>query len=407
MLPEDRALAIGASCAAVGVLIALLLQIGIIYVFVYGGLAAAAILLGALFLPKYSLGRMKGAPDDILAFLARRLRLAEYRVEQAPGRLTIRLGSLRAVRLSVLPSQTGCEVRYQPYATPSGWGTLVFLTVVGWTSLLAIPVILYAFLGTRSFARREVADLLPREAIPPQAPADEVRTLLLESLSEAHRFAAEAHEAALSTYRDIQGIVAIAATVVWLLLFIAMSLALPEPDFALRIGGSALYAAGIVSAATVPGLMVGRARFQPRIRRYRGWAMRLTAALHREAARAALAENESSAFELLSEAALEVPLWIEATRRGGINRDPAAGILLMMAILSSVSVASAAVSVLWFDLLLGSGLLAAGVGGFAGAFLFYRRWERRWNVETVRIMADWKLRLDGVRGQMERYLQEL
>lgn len=407
MLPEDRALTVGASCAAVGVLIALLLQIWIVYVFFFGGMAAAAILLGVIFLPKYPLGFVKGAPGDILAFLARRLRLEEYRVEQAPGRLTIRLGSLRAVRLFVRPAQRGCEVRYQPYATPSGWGTLVFLTVLGWTSLLAIPVIVYAFHGARSFARGELAGILPREAVPAEAAPDEVRALLLESLSEAHRFAAEAHEETLSTYRDLQAIVVVVAFTAWLLLFIMLALALPEPYFVPRLGASALFAAGIVLAATVPGLIACRARFRPRILRYRAWAMRLAEAMHREATRAMPAEDGSSVFELLSEAALEVPLWIEAARRGGINRDPSAGILLVMTILSSVSVASAAVSGLWLNLLVGVGLLAAGVGGLVAALLFYRRWKHRWNAETVRIEADWKLRLDGVRGQMEQYLQDL
>src|SRR2546430_10950206 len=71
--------------------------------------------------------------------------------------------------------------------------------------------------------------------------------------------------------------------------------------------------------------------------------------------------SEPSAFELLVDASVEVPSWIQVSRRGGLNRDPAAGLFILVAAVWSFSLVSAAFSFVFFNPLLAALLGSLGI----------------------------------------------
>jgi hypothetical protein len=117
--------------------------------------------------------------------------------------------------------------------------------------------------------------------------------------------------------------------------------------------------------------------------------------------------KEPSAFEVLMEAANEVPRWIDVVRRGGIHGDPIAGIALLIVVVWTFTLASSAVSFAFSDVRLAglTGVLSLLLS-IGGAF-FYRRWRRRWDAEKNEALRLWNRRVDGVRTRMEQYLRDL
>src|SRR3989442_2488813 len=86
-----------------------------------------------------------------------------------------------------------------------------------------------------------------------------------------------------------------------------------------------------VAAAAIPLGILIRVRLRPNVLLHRAHAERLRAAMARASAPGAPEGSEPSAFELLMDASVEVPSWIQVSRRGGLNRDPAAGALILVA----------------------------------------------------------------------------
>lgn len=408
MRSETVALVVAAIAEIALVWITVFLNLDFIFIFFYGASVAAALFLAITFLPKYTIREMRAEPAAALAYLANRLRLAGYRVEGGAGKLTVRIGSFSAILVSARRTDTGCRVRYQPYATPSGWGTLLTLMLIVYTATAGFALGIYGFLRSASFVKSRVAPLLPEDGRIPEVPAaDRTRSDLVEALSEAYRTAAEAEEAVRSSYHDSLAIVICGAIVGWFLLIIAFSLTLSDPDFPGRIGTAVLWSTAIAAAAAVPTAWVIRMRIWPQVVAYREWAGRLRTAMMRAGSSEDLERSEPSGFEILMEAAGQVPKWIGFVRRGGINRDSATGLVLLMVIVWTFTLGFAALSLVFLDAVLAGIAGAACVGLAIGTVLFYRRWRRRWDAETERALRDWSLRVDGVRARMEQYLRDL
>ena len=231
--------------------------------------------------------------------------------------------------------------------------------------------------------------------------------LLLEALSEAHRVAAEAHEALRSSYWDYQAIVVGGAIIVWLILFVLISSGMVEPDFARRmLTGFAWAGAYTWTFASLSAWLVRR-RLRPRVLVYRGRAIELETAFRREVSRGSPEARERSTFEILAEASKEVPVWVETTRRPRLSRDPAAGILIVMVVFWTYSLASVAIGAAYFAPLFAALLVGGGATLVASTIWFYRRWRRRWDTETIRILGMWKQRIEEVRARMDKYLEDL
>jgi len=369
----------------------------------------AAALLAGLFLPKFSLAESPVTPERALHHLAHELRVAQYHVTERPGRIDVRIGRISAVKIWARPGPAGSVLRYQPDATPTGWGLIMFFAIPSGLALgfVAVLLVLYVFIQTHRFVASRVGpslSTLRAEVIPP---SEEVRGLLIDGLSEARRLAEEALEAERASHQDAQAVVFLTALLTWVLLLVGTFLLAPAMH-PWREGWNPLLIATVPSAVLglVSGILVWR-RFRPRIQEIRRWVRRLQTALAVEISSEIGKEFQSSAFETLMEASQEVPQWIEAHRRAGLSRDPAAGYLL-------VGMA------LWTLVLVEVTLLATGFGPFVSALsgigaiglglvlvLFYRRWRHGWEEAARASVLEWRRRLDEVRARMDRYLQEL
>src|SRR5438445_7218079 len=114
-----------------------------------------------------------------------------YRVAESPGRLTVRIGSFSAILVTARPTPSGCRVLYQPFATPSGWGTLLTLLIIVYTGLAGLGLAAYGFLRAWSFSTSVVAPLLPVARSLPAIPVEAcTRSARLEAPPGAHRPAA-------------------------------------------------------------------------------------------------------------------------------------------------------------------------------------------------------------------------
>ncbi len=369
----------------------------------------AAALLAGLFLPKFALARSSLAPEQISPRLAHELRAGGYRVAEKPGRIDVRIGRVAALKVWVRPDPPGVEVRYQLDATPTGWGVIMFFTIiVGFAlGLVAIPTILYVFVRVHRFAEGRIDPLVSRLSAGGVSPPEDVRAMLVDGLAEARRFAEEAYEAERTSHQDAHAVVLFATLLVWVFLLIGLLLSLPPADPWRRGANPLLVATGSAAALGLTASALVWRHFRARIRSYRAWAERLRAALRLETSRTALEGPAPSAFETLMEASAEVPRWIEAHRRAGLSRDPAAGFLLVGMAIWTITLLEGAVVSAGYGAPLQALFGGAAIGLSLALYAFYRRWKRTWEASARRSLAEWRRRLDEARGRMERYLQEL
>lgn len=376
--------------------------------FVVWSMTAAALLVAGLFLPRHRLGSVRASPDEALADLGHRLRLAQYRVAEAPGLLTVRIGRLSAIEIRAKRGVDGSEILYEAYATSSGWSVILILLFLGWTSFLVIPLSLYLFVQVWLFARHRVAPLLrPEGRLREPRPRDDVREALVEGLAEGHRLAAEAYEAERSSYQDAVALLLFGAIVVGFLAFVGFLVWSSEPDWSSRLTASILLAGLFASAFAVSiGLLIRR-RYRPRLLRYRSWVDRLRTGLAREAALSEAPEVGPSTFELLAEASREVPTWLAVTRRSWHGRPADQLLIFALGGVAFSLFAAAFVMAQTEGVLLG---LWPGLGGFAlaaAAYVLYRRSQLEQARATTRELSTWDQRWQGVRTKMERYLRDL
>ncbi len=380
----------------------------------YGGLLVATLLFALLFLPEFRLKRVGAPPEAVLARLSYELRLAGHRVVERPNELTIRVGTVAALKLRARSAGGRTVVGSQADATPSGWGTLLTIMVFSvlfppWTAILPAIAFPYVFVRERSFITRHITPLLTAEGrLREGPPADDVRAMLLNSLAEGHRIAAEAYEAQRTAYHDSQGVVATGAILAGVALFVGFMLVLPGPSFVSRVPWSfGLAMCGALGLA-FPSAWLIRRRFRGRALGLKAWADRLRDALSREVAHRPLEATEPGALEILVEASKEVPEWLQASRKAGLSGDPVNSFLLFVmgsqAVVAFFAVAWMAATGQWLLAIL---FALAGLGLGSGSYLFYGRWKRERDAEATRILSEWNERFERVRSQMERYLEGL
>ncbi len=374
-----------------------------------GFAVAATVVLAGLFLPKFPLVDSPGQPEQVLARVAYEIRRMGLRVEERPGSITVRLGSTVAVRLHAGRSPAGSKIRYQAYATPAGWGTLVTLIVIVWTAPAGVGTQLYAFRKARGFARDVVAPFVRRtESATPSRPEDETQALLISGLSEAHRLAAEAYESLRSAYEDWLVLAGFSGVLVWGVIF-AVLIAMPYlRPFAMDLLGIVAIstATGIVTAATLLSLVWRRVR--PRLIGNHSWSERLHWALLRETGRAPVDAAQPSSAEILLDASKQIPSWLEARRRAGLSADQAADWVVFVVFLSAGWAFFFGLSELFGGRLL-SALpgLASGLGLLFIAFLLWTHWKRQRDAAIARTREEWRRRMEAVQSTFDRFLKDL
>jgi len=379
--------------------------------FLLSWVVAATAFLAILFLPWYSVAEVRAPPDRVLAYLAFRLRLAQHHVAQDPKRpvLTVTIGSTSAVKLRVWPTSEGSRVSFQPFPTPTGLGILLVLLILPEIALFSFPVTAYLFFRTHRFVSRTVRPLLPPgEPLPAEPVPDDIGVLLVTGLAEGHRLASEAYVLERSAYHDNLLLAAFAAFIVWALVFIGILVTSPDPDFGHRVMTATVLSLGGAITLGVGSGIIAHVRFRPRLARYRAWADRLWEAWMREASPARWTGPGPSAFELLAESSRELPTWLEVRRRSGLSRDPALGFLIIGMMFWAFGLLGGGITfVLAGNWLAAIAFFLAGVGLTVGLYLLYGWLKRRWDEEAGRDLADWIRRLDMVRSQMDRFLQDL
>lgn len=368
----------------------------------------AVCLLAALFLPRWRIGESRSPPEETYARLLHGLRQAQHRVEEKPDHLVVRVGRWSAIKIWIGFERGGSSLRYQLDATPSGWGLIMVLVILVEVSVVAPLVILYVFAQVERFVNRKLIPITVSIGAPREiAPEPDVRSMLVDSLAEAHRLAAEAFESERASYQDSQAVVLFGGILVWgfTLLLILLGVAPSDP---LRQGFLPLLVSLVTAAGVtiLPAFWVRR-RFRPRILEHRGWANRLQQALAEEASRRPSETGAFSVFELLADASAQVPRWIEARRRAGLSRDPASGFLLLGMAVWAFTLFEGFWVGLGFGILYAALFLTAAVLLSFGVFAFYHRWARRLKEASERSLLEWRQRLERVRALMEQYLDGL
>jgi len=234
---------------------------------------------------------------------------------------------------------------------------------------------------------------------------DDIGATLDEALVEARRLAGDAHAAQRERYQSAIGYVLLAALIVWFLLFVGLGLVVKEPDLARRMTVSFLVATVTAIAVGAPGAWGIRRRARPDIVAAKAWADRLGEAMDR---RRSGERPTGSVFELLAEAAREVPRWLYAQRRAGLVRDPGTwGWIFLLVWLGVDILIGFMPSSIGLDFV---ATILVGVPSFgllAAAAVLYVRWRRRREIRLETEQRDWDRRYEEVRGRMERFLEEL
>ena len=379
---------------------------GFLLVF-FGFCVAALAMLSCLFLPWFPLISSTADPGRVLSHVAYQLRRRGLRVEQASGLETIRLGSTVAVRIRTRGFLRGSKVSYQTYATPAGWGTLITMIVLVWGAPASLGASLYVFRKARRFARGAVVPLVLEAESAAPAPEDEVRTLLISGLSEAHRLAAEAYEALRSSYMDSAALLGVTAGLAWVVVFVVL---LFTPVFAGNLLGAA-------AAAVAVGVLVGLGLYAAlrrgtgrRLEGLRSWSDRLQEALSREAIQGMPEPPPPCSVELLFEASGQIPTWLQARRQAGLSADQVVDWVVFVLSLAAFWTGWAAVEQLVtsapsFPLVMLE--FAAAVGLALAAYLTWGYWKRKRDRALARTRAEWRQRIDALQAKLDGFFQDL
>jgi hypothetical protein len=352
---------------------------------------------------RFKLTKTIGAPAEILANLAYRLRVSGYRVTEERRRLIVQVSSTSAVHITTRTSSSGTWVLYKPSATPSGMGIMIVLLFTFIGAPLALALSLFFLYRSSTFACMRIVPRLSRLPIP-QAPGIEVdtRMMIVESLSEGRRLSAEAYESARSNYQDS----VIIMTVVGIILSVILALlAFTHIDSEDR--GLVALAIGVTSAVVFSAVSwyLLAARSKPRIAEFKSWSAKLDSALSREVAGQPPADSEPSSFELIASSCREMPKWMKARRRAGGFRTPLFWLLVFF--LSYGAFEAGLVGIIsLFEGQERNGIVALAVCAALILFatLSYWIWKKRLDQEMERTLSVWNERYEALNSHMERVL---
>ncbi len=378
------------------------------FIFLAVSLIGVTVVFAGLFLPWRKVAQSPLGPDALQKHMVYQLRRGGLRVEESPEGTKVRLGSVAAVRFRIRAIAGGSEIRYQPYATSSGWGTLITLIVLMWTSLIGLIAIVHVEHKARRFARDRLRGIVTGvDSLPPPSP-DDIRVLLVHGLSEGHRLASDAYEAQRSALGDMIAIVAVAGLAVWAITLLALFIGLPA-ESPWREGLSLLGLSTLIGGGATAGLewAVWR-RARPKILASRGWVERLRLALVRETSRRPPAPAEPSSAELLIELSEQIPGWLRVRRWAGLSGDQAAGWTVFIASFFAFWAFWLAFDFAFMGVALVA-LLAAlcGTGLAVAAYVYWARWRAKQEEAIERTLAEWRQRVEALRSRLDRFLQDL
>ena len=375
---------------------------------VYGQALGAAVCSIIAFAVSLRLREVKGAPADVLADLAYRLKVSGYLVTERRGTLTVRISSTSTIKISARGAPGGTALRYRIGMTPQAAILLVIVVMAPTlTASVWLAFVLFMIYRTAVFASDRVMPRLSQLPVPkPPAEEEDTRKMLINGLAEGRRLSAEAHEAARSTYHDaiILSVVASLVLSFALGLFLSMRILYGESGAMVLLAAEAFAVLAGTISSVISWRLLAR-RWKPRISDIGAWSARLEAALAREASDRPAPDGEPSSFELIAGWYEELPKWLKARRKGGMLREPGQWLLIFFAGYEAINLALGAASEMMHDDYKHAvGYLVVSAVLFGVAVAIYLRWRKTRNEEDNATVAEVNKRLQSLKAEMEKYL---
>jgi len=356
----------------------------------------------------YELATVDMDPKTTLTDLAHRLRVLRYRVKEDRNGLKVRITTSTAVRITATTAGGRTVVRYKPEQSAGGWAALIILAFTFYLSLLAPAIAIAAIWKAKSFAQRTaLPQIVETKPTSEESSAENIRSTLIDGLSEGYRLASEAYEAQYSNYQD--GILATitSAIIVWFFSFMA---------FVALIKGQPLYsdwhASLIVSVIVtaifcVPPALYLRRKVRTRAYEFKSWSNRLLARLMQETSSAPPKDAGQSVFEVLDDVSKQIPTWMKVMRKAGMFTDPWTWLVIFM--LAYAAFYTVLMGIAWSppDAI---GRIVFFLGGGAMAllsYLVYTRWRANQLEEESEVTNSWETRLRKAKERMQNHLEEL
>jgi len=378
--------------------------------FLWAPIMAALAILPALFLREPDLGTGPWSPAGVRDALASTLEGAGVSVTAMPDAVVARIQSLSMVRFRWRVTDAGTVLSYEVRPTRVGWALLAALVVTAVGSPFAIALAVALGWRARRFARgRGHAALAASAATSTPPPSDEVRTLLVGSLSSGLRIAEQAYDAQRKAYTDARVLAVLGGFVLWTVLLVSLFLVLNGVN--LLTGRWEIPIVGATTGAILTGgalLVASRRRYGARLSRYLDWTSRLGEAMGREMARTAEPPSTASTVELLLEASTQVPEWLDAQRKAGLSADPGMAFAILVLSAACASMIVNALYAVLFGNLSTVPIWVTVAAILAGiATWIWRRWRREEDARLTESRSTWDAHVRALRARIARFLEEM
>ncbi len=373
-----------------------------ILIILFGGTLLFLTVLVIWVLWKPLLAVVPGPPDAVRRDLAYRLRAAGHTVDASKGPLRIKIDSLASLKVHVRPGAQGTEIRYEVDATNTGWAIVLIFALIGYLGLVAVIISIVIHVTARGFARSRVVSLLGPPALG-TLPVPDVRSLLVEGLSEAQRLASEALEYEREARQNSIGLVILGATAVWAIIFVIFGayILLPGPN---PIGMAAAIASGVSVTLGVLCSLLVYSRSSALIQELEADVSYYRAAWAGEVMGGPAPGGPRGGLEILLWAAARSPHWRDIRRRRRLWQDPFTGITLFILaygaiFLPIVAFVASTLPWEWRAFLGGLGALFA-----IGVFRSVRSWLRDVRERDEQDRSDWQKRREAIEAELWRIL---
>lgn len=378
--------------------------------FLWTPIMAALAILPALFLREPDLGTGPWSPAGVRDALASTLEGTGVSVTAMPDAVVARIQSLSMVRFRWRVTDVGTVLSYEVRPTRVGWALFAALVVTAVGSPFAIALAVALGWRARRFARsRGHAALAASAATSTPPPSDEVRTLLVGSLSSGLRIAEQAYDAQRKAYTDARVLAVLGGFVLWTVLLVSLFLVLNGVN--LLTGRWEIPIVGATTGAILTGgalLVASRRRYGARLSRYLDWTSRLGEAMGREMARTAEPPSTASTVELLLEASTQVPEWLDAQRKAGLSADPGMAFAILVLSATCASMIVNALYAVLFGNLSTVPIWVTVAAILAGiATWIWRRWRREEDARLAESRSTWDAHVRALRGRIARFLEEM